>query len=192
MADPSPPVDAVGLRIDHPKPDVAACVGRAYKTTGRTDRIDGIVSADRTGLAPRYIADPALPGLIECVQTEGPGLQGSTSFRVSAMDGVVVVTAVPIVQSGTQPELPPFFGVEFSSCLSGQRDLRVPQEGAILVRITIAANGVVSRVDPMAATIQTDGSLRECALEEFAKKPPIAVDGPVVLNFRRHMHLKDL
>lgn len=197
VADPSPPVPETKYRIDHPEPDIANCVARAYETTGRTDRIDGVISADRTGLAPRYLADPALPGLVDCVAREHGELKGSTSFRVGVGGKTIEVVAVPKVEGGgEEPELPMWFGGEYSACVAKQKDLRVPQEGALLTVMVIEADGRVSRIDRVAATIQADQGVFDCTMEEFETlgpgSQPIPPPGKrVVLNFRRHLHIKE-
>src|SRR5690606_32283341 len=82
--------------LEHKHPEVARCVAEAYIRAERSERVDGVVSVDRTGLTPRYMADPELPGLVPCVQESAALQQGSTTFRVSPSgDGAARVEQVP-------------------------------------------------------------------------------------------------
>lgn len=179
--------------IDHEHQELARCVADAYLASGSIEPVDGVASVDRTGLTPRYSVDPALPGLLTCIEREGAIEKGSSTFRATMTDeGAVKVGQVPKLVSGELWEKTPWWGTQFSICVLKQKGLRAPQEGAILAEVRLDERGAVTDVRRIAVTIQEEDSLIPCIEAEFADVDELEpVKGPVVINYRGHIRVGD-
>ncbi len=177
--------------IDHSHPEIARCVAEAYRKSGETERTDGIVSVDRTGLAPRYSSSPELPGLTACIEGLQAEFPGSVTFRVGPDGETLRVGQVPKFEEGEEFVPTKYFGGNFAACVSKQPDLRTPQSGGMLARIHLDDQGITRKIEVVAVTIQFDADALRCVREEMLEAERAEpVNGAVVVNYRGHMSVR--